>query len=457
MEGLVAAQDLVCFSHLRWDFVYQRPNHLMTRAARDRRVFFVEEPVDEPAPTPHLRLTERGRVTVVTPVLPGGRDRAGDPLTLTALVEHLIRSERIERPVVWYYTPMALPWTRHVPAAATVYDSMDYLAGFHGAPAGLLDLEAELLARADLVFSGGASLHRRMAGRHDNAHCFPSSVDLAHFRQARDQLTDPEDQAAISRPRVGYAGVIDERIDLPLLDGVAAARPDIQIVLLGPTVKINVEMVPNRPNIHRVGMKPYAELPAYLAGWDVGWMPFARNDATRYISPTKTPEYLAAGLPVVSTSIHDVVEPYGNGGLVAIADSVEASVAAIDRALAGAVAPTHLVDAFLATRSWDRTWLAMAELVDAAVGRSGRRRATRRSAPRPAGRRERLRIPTTVGIAPARVARERAAPTRVTPSGGGGLHRPVPTQRTVPPPVPARPAPGLLPATALGAGRADQE
>jgi UDP-galactopyranose mutase len=339
----------------------------MARAARDRRVFFVEEPVREPAPTPHLRLVDRAGLIVVTPILPPLD--GGDPVPiLRDLIDHLVATERIDGPVLWYVTPMALPWTRHLDAAATVYDSMDYLPGFRGAPPGLLELEDELLGRADLVFAGGASLHRRMAGRHPSAHCFPSSVDLAHFRAARSGLAEPADQAAIPRPRVGYAGVIDERIDLDLIDGVAAARPEIELVLVGPIAKIDAADIPARPNIDRLGMKPYAELPAYLGGWDVGWMPFARNDATRYISPTKTPEYLAAGLPVVSTSIHDVVEPYGIGGLVTIADTVDATVAAIDAAVAGRYPSQEHVDAFLATTSWDRTWAAMARLIDERTG-----------------------------------------------------------------------------------------
>jgi glycosyltransferase involved in cell wall biosynthesis len=362
MEGLVA-RDLVCFSHLRWDFVYQRPNHLMARAARDRRVFFVEEPVVEPAPTAHLRLVNRGGVIVATPILPESRPIPDPIAVLRDLVDHLVRSERIDDPVLWYYTPMALPWTQHLDRSTTVYDSMDYLAGFRGAPPELLDREHELLRQADLVFCGGASLYRRMQVRHEAAHCFPSSVDLRHFRSARSGIAEPADQACLARPRVGYAGVIDERIDLDLIDGVAAARPDLAIVLLGPVAKIDAADLPDRPNVHGLGMKPYAELPAYLGGWDVGWMPFARNDATRYISPTKTPEYLAAGLPVVSTSIHDVVEPYGQTGIVAIADTVEDTVAAIDAALQGRAAPQDRVDAFLATRSWDRTWAAMARLL----------------------------------------------------------------------------------------------
>ena len=358
------ARDLVCFSHLRWDFVYQRPNHLMARAARDRRVFFVEEPTFDGHALPHLTTVMREGVTVATPHLPAGLAADASLLALRSLVDELVRAERIRQPVLWYYTPMSLPWTRHLRAAATVFDSMDNLAGFRGAAPELLRLEAELVERADLVFCGGASLHERMRHRHPASHSFPSSVDVAHFAQARAGLPDPADQAAIGRPRIGYAGVIDERVDVALIDGVATARPDWQIILVGPVVKIAAEDLPTRPNIHRLGMKDYAELPAYLGGWDIGWMPFAHNEATRYISPTKTPEYLAAGLPVVSTSIRDVVEPYGTKDLVSIADGVAAATSAIEGALAERQADQARVDAFLASRSWDRTWTAMAELVD---------------------------------------------------------------------------------------------
>src|SRR4051794_18553437 len=362
-ESLVA-RDLVCLSHLRWDFVYQRPNHLMERAARDRRVFFVEEPVHEPDASPRVRRTLRGRVVVVTPVLPEGLDPATTNQILESLLQRFVRAEAIVRPVLWFVTPMAVPWTRRIEASAVVFDSMDYLAGFRGAPPGLVDLENELIARADVVFTGGASLHGRMRGRHPNSHCFPSSVDLAHFAQARRRCADPADQAVIPRPRIGYAGVIDERIDVELIDGVAAALPRVSIVLVGPIAKIDPATIPARPNIHQLGLKRYEDLPDYLSGWDVGWMPFARNDATRYISPTKTPEYLAAGLPVVSTSIHDVVHPYGESELVAIADDVAASVDAVQAAIDGTRPSPAAVDAFLARTSWDRTWAAMADIVD---------------------------------------------------------------------------------------------
>ncbi|MBA2720411.1 MAG: glycosyltransferase [Chloroflexi bacterium] len=341
----------------------------MARAARDRRVFFVEEPTDAGTALPHLTTAMREGVTVVTPHLPAGLTADARFVALRSLVDDLVRAERIRQPVLWYYTPMALPWTRHLRAAATVFDSMDNLAGFRGAAPELLRLEAELVERSDLVFCGGASLHERMRHRHRASHSFPSSVDVAHFARARAGLPDPADQAAIERPRIGYAGVIDERVDVALIDGIAKARPDWQVVLVGPVVKIAAEDLSTRPNIHRLGMKDYAELPAYLGGWDVGWMPFAHNDATRYISPTKTPEYLAAGLPVVSTSIRDVVEPYGAQGLVSIADGVAAATSAIEAALAGPHADRARIDMFLASRSWDRTWAAMAGLVDELAGR----------------------------------------------------------------------------------------
>ena len=363
------ARDLVCFSHLRWDFVYQRPNHLMARAAANRRVFFVEEPARSRARLPYLTSVQHDGVTVVTPRLPAGLSEAQTRRALAELIDRHVAAERIRRPVLWYYTPMALPWTRQLEAGAVVYDSMDHLAGFRNAPSDLLTLEAELVERADLVFCGGRSLHERMRRRHPASHCFPSSVDVPHFATGRNCLDEPPDQYGIPRPRIGYAGVIDERIDLALIDGVAAARPDWQIVLVGPIAKISPKAVSRRPNVHRLGLKGYADLPAYLGSWDIGWMPFARNDATRFISPTKTPEYLAAGLPVVSTSIADVVEPYGRRGLASIADTIADTTSAIERTLAGHRPDRATVDRFLAAGSWDRTWASMADLVDRLDGR----------------------------------------------------------------------------------------
>jgi UDP-galactopyranose mutase len=270
--------------------------------------------------------------------------------------------------VLWYYTPMALGFSHGLEPSAVVYDCMDELSLFRGAPPSLLDRERRLLELADLVFTGGQSLYEAKRDRHPDAHAFPSSIDAAHFAQARAISDDPADQAAIPRPRLGFFGVIDERFDMELLDGVAAARPDWQMVMIGPVVKVDPESLPRRANIHYLGMKSYQELPAYLAGWDVALLLFARNESTRFISPTKTPEYLAAGRPVVSTSIRDVVRPYGEQGLVRIADTVEAFTAAAEAAMKeDTAARTPEVDAFLAQTSWDQTWSRMNELIDGVV------------------------------------------------------------------------------------------
>jgi len=364
------APDLLCFSHLRWDFVYQRPNHLMARAARDRRVFFVEEPefVEQ---APNLRVSTVDGIHIVRPLLPEGLSPEGARLTLELLLQELVEGERIDRPWLWYYTAMALPATRALQGSAVIYDCMDELSAFRGAPPDLVRLEAELIDRADVVFTGGRSLWEAKADRHPRVHAMPSAVDVGHFRAARQPGDDPRDQAQIGRPRIGYYGVIDERIDQALLEAVAAARPEWQIVLVGPVAKLTPDEVPSAPNIHHLGLKHYDELPAYVRGWDVAIMPFAINEATRYISPTKTPEYLAAGRPVVSTPVRDVVEPYGRLDVVRIAETADAFVAAIDQALA---TPTSTflprADSLLAEMSWDRTWNRMqAAVADALAHR----------------------------------------------------------------------------------------
>jgi UDP-galactopyranose mutase len=201
-------------------------------------------------------------------------------------------------------------------------------------------------------------------------HLFPSSVDVEHFGQARTRLADPPEQADLAHPRLGFFGVLDERLDTDLLAAVADLRPTWQLVLIGPLAKIDPTALPRRANLHYLGQKPYTELPAYLANWDVALLPFARNEATRFISPTKTPEYLAAGCPVVSTRIADVVRPYGQQGLVRIADEPLAFVAAIEAALAEDDARRRArADAFLANMSWERTWSAMDDLVRGVVER----------------------------------------------------------------------------------------
>lgn len=357
--------DIVVLSHLRWDFVYQRPQHLMARAAREHRVLFVEEPIDgssiEAAPR------EVGpNLTVLTPSLPAGTTAANaGPALATILAQFVAGWTRGGPLVAWHYDVMAEPLSRDLGAAVTVYDCMDELSSFLGAPPELVERERRLLARADLVFTGGYSLFEAKRHLHAQVHPFPSSVDVAHFRRARRDQPEPASLAGIGRPRLMYAGVIDERIDLTLVQHLAAADVG-EVVLIGPVAKIDETFVPQAPNIHRLGMQRYDDLPALFAHADVGLMPFAMNEATRYISPTKTPEYLAAGLPVVSTPIADVVRGYGDLDMVHIAADADGFVASCRVALAQR-GPSPLVDARLAGMSWDATWEAMAALVQAAI------------------------------------------------------------------------------------------
>jgi glycosyltransferase involved in cell wall biosynthesis len=358
--------DLVCLSHLRWDFVYQRPQHLLSRFAKERRVFFVEEPIFGEGPM-LLDVSQRDcGVYVVVPHLPKELD---SPEALESvqrgMIDRLFADYNISAHFLWYYTPMALGWTKHLRPLATVYDCMDELSAFKGAPRAMKDREAELFGRADLVFTGGQSLYEVKRHQHKQVYAFPSSIDAAHFAQARCIVDEAADQAEIPHPRLGFFGVIDERMDIELLDGVAAARPDWHLVIVGPVVKIDPADLPRRENIHYLGGKSYSELPSYLAGWDVALLPFARNESTRFISPTKTPEYLAAGCPVVSTSIRDVVRPYGEQGLVHIADTPSEFVAAVEAAMReDAAARMREVDDFLAQTSWDQTWGRMNELIE---------------------------------------------------------------------------------------------
>jgi UDP-galactopyranose mutase len=365
-------QTLICFSHLRWNFVFQRPQHLMSRFAKDRRVIYWEEP-EMAAPgcdaALGVRVCAETGVTVVTPSLPQGMDEPAKQQALSTLLNSYLKGE--QGPFVrWYYTPMMLPFSRDVEAACTVYDCMDELANFRFAPPELLTLEQELLDSADVVFTGGYSLYEAKKNRHSNIHPFPSSVDRAHFAQARAMDAAPDDQCMLARPRFGFYGVIDERLDLDLLAALADAHPEWAIVMVGPVVKIDPADLPQRSNIHYLGGKQYEELPVYLGGWDVALMPFAINESTKFISPTKTPEYLAGGRPVVSTPITDVIRHYGEMDAVFIADGADAFIKSCEQALAMASGDDEWlreVDEKLANLSWDTTYARMAGLVKESI------------------------------------------------------------------------------------------
>ena len=349
-----AASALIVFTHLRWDGVFQRPQHLLSRFARDLPVTVIEEPVfrADVAPGGDVRVTVDGGVTVLTPVLPvGTRLRFGFTADVLPDISRLIAPHltmpgdatangpsergpgRGPRPIVWYYTPMALgalPET--IEPALVVFDAMDELASFRDAPEALREREATMFQVADLVFTGGPSLYDARRDRHPSVHCFPSGVDPRHFAQATGDVTVPAELAALPHPVLGFYGVLDERIDFDLIQAMADARPGWSLALIGPLAKIDPIDLPRRPNITYFGQRRYAELPAFLAGFDIAILPFALNEATRSISPTKTLEYLAGEKPVISTPIADVVSLYGD--VVRIADGPASFVAEIDAALA---------------------------------------------------------------------------------------------------------------------------
>ena len=364
---------IIVFSHLRWNFVFQRPQQLLTRLAKQRRVIFVEETltsaagaernVHEPYPNVLVWQPETSR--------PAEAPFADEQLPrLRKQLAELLKSERIERAIAWFYTPMAIPLLDVVPARAVVYDCMDELSAFLNPPPQLLDREAELLRRADVVFTGGRSIYRHKRDRHRNAMCFPSSVDSQHFAKSKD-LNDHDAQRHIDRPRMGFFGVVDERMDLALLDSMASAHPQWQIVIVGPVVKIDPNSLPRRPNIHYFGQQDYKDLPQFLSGWDVCLLPFALNKATRFISPTKTLEYMAAEKPIVSTPITDVAEPYGD--LVYIGRTADEFINACERALASTPQERELrfqgMRRVLSSTSWDATarsmWSAVEQCLNA--------------------------------------------------------------------------------------------
>jgi UDP-galactopyranose mutase len=365
---------LLVLSHLRWDFVFQRPQHLMTRASASHEVLFFEEPVEEDGATPRLETFHRGEVLVARPVLPRGLSPQVSVAAQRALLETLLAPRAGRRLVAWFYSPMFMAVAGQVPADVVVYDCMDELSAFRGAPPEMVENERRLMARADLVFTGGRSLFEAKRGRHPSVHCFPSSIDTAHFGQARNHPPEPVTLQGIARPRLGFFGVVDERMDLDLVADLARLRPDWQLVMIGPVVKIDPASLPLAPNLHWIGGRDYKELPAYLAHWDIGIMPFALNESTRFISPTKTPEFLAAGLPVVSTPVTDVVRDYGDPGLVEIARGAAETAERIEfllhRPREGWLAK---VDARLAAGSWDHTWSRMAALIREAAVKPERR------------------------------------------------------------------------------------
>jgi UDP-galactopyranose mutase len=336
----------------------------MSRLAVAWRVFFIEEPDGYRHEANHWEFEEAAaNLTVCRPrstVEAHGYNDEQLPV-LRDMVRTLLDERGIAEYAVWTYTPLAMPLIAELNPQFVVYDCMDELSQFLNAPAELIRQEKRLLKRADLVFTGGPSLYRSKKSRHPNVHCFSSSVDETHFEKARGPGAEPAVQEPVPHPRLGYFGVIDERIDLPLLAALADAEPNWQITMVGPVVKIDPSTLPQRPNIHYFGQQPYTALPDFLRGWDACLLPFARNPATEFISPTKTLEYMAADKPIVGTPITDVAEPYGH--IVYLGNDAPSFIAACRAALhaddAERKARRAAARKVLDLTSWDKTVAAM--------------------------------------------------------------------------------------------------
>ncbi|WP_157970590.1 glycosyltransferase [Nakamurella deserti] len=361
IESEPMTTDLIVLSHLRWTWVWQRPQHLVSRIAdriaadRGARTWFVEEPLGADVTEPRIAVEEAGPVTRVWLEVPS--DDPGRHLGFSApeaqaypeLLAAYFAGRSTTAPDVWLYSPMAFDLAQRLAPRNLVYDVMDDLASFAEAPSGLVLRQRRALAEADIVFTGGRSLHRGvLTQRRQRVHLHPSGVETAHYARSRALRTRHD------RPVAGYVGVIDERLDLDLIAGAAALLPDWEIRVVGPIAKIDAAALPQSPNLTYPGMVAYPELPAVMAGFDVALMPFALNEATRSISPTKTLEYLAAGLPVVSTRVPDVVADFAD--CVRLVDGPAELAAACRQALDEPVAD---VGGVLARHEWDAIAEAM--------------------------------------------------------------------------------------------------
>lgn len=364
-------ENLLCFSHLRWDFVVQRPQHLMNRFSRFLTVYFFEEPVFTTGGECYIAYEQKQPdLWICVPHLPESRNQEEIDALQMFLLHDFFTNKRQEDFIFWYYTPMALGFSRSFDPKLVVYDCMDELSTFRFAPPTLKSEERKLFQRADIVFTGGYSLYEAKRNDHSNIHPFPSSIDKAHFEKARNSNAEPVSQSVIPGPKIGYYGVIDERFDADLIREIAEKRPGWQIILIGPIVKIDPETLPRRNNIHYLGSREYNDLPLFLSGWDVALIPFLINESTHFLSPTKTPEYLAAGRPVVSTPIRDVIFHYGSNGLIDIAGDSDDFIAAIESKIRPYDRQEWLqrVDRFLSDNSWDKTFYGMRSLLISAAG-----------------------------------------------------------------------------------------
>lgn len=351
--------DIVVFSHLRWNFVYQRPQHILSRLAKSYNILFVEEPFQ-----PNAENENTSSIHQVLPNLAVFNTYAENIDSTLKLLKDKLGNQTIE--MAWFYSPSFVNALNILSFKKVIFDCMDELTLFKNAPTILIEQEKELLLKSDIVFTGGKSLYTAKQKHHHNVHCFPSSVDRKHFEKAQNGIKVPDEMDALSGIVVGYYGVVDERIDYELLEKTAQLCPTVDFVLIGPFAKVNPESLPSLPNIHFLGMRTYEQLPNYLKRFDVAMMPFAMNDATKFISPTKTLEYMAGGKSIISTPVYDVVRDYAQH--IEIVENAEQFTAAINKLICLHKASYYLkYQEILDRTSWDNTVSNMHNLMEQLV------------------------------------------------------------------------------------------
>ena len=366
--------------HLRWDGVWQRPQQIMSRMATRRRIGFVEEPVFlQEGQEPFLHVRESHGILIAQPHVPPQREwlpevSPSNQQIIRELVAPFIRERGFTHGIRWHYAPMAIYMRDLQEPSAVVYDCMDELSAFRGAPPALVECERQLMSEADLMFTGGLSMYQNKRQHHGNCHRFDSGVDVEHFAQATHPNTPvPEDARDRPRPILGYYGVIDERMDYDTIRALSQAFPEATLLLVGPVTKVDPAELPRAENIVYVGQRSYADLPRYLKAFDVALVPFADNAATRFLSPTKTLEYFAGRKPVISSPINDIVENYAD--TVWIARSPEEYVSAVREVLQG----NHAERAerglrYAREKTWDAIVRQMEELLSEVEEKAARRR-----------------------------------------------------------------------------------
>jgi glycosyltransferase involved in cell wall biosynthesis len=355
----IQTYDFVVFSHLRWNFVYQRPQHILSRLAKSYNILFVEEPFQ-----PNSENENTSSIHQVLPNLSVFNTHAYNIDATLNLLKEKLGNQTIK--IAWFYSPAFVNALNIFSFDKVVFDCMDELTLFKNAPQSLIEQEKKLLSKSDIVFTGGKSLYSSKKEHHHNVYCFPSSVDRRHFEKAQNGIRVPEEMDSFTGIVVGYYGVVDERIDYDLLEKTAQMNPTVDFVLIGPFAKVNPENLPSLPNIHFLGMRNYEELPNYLKRFDIAMMPFAMNDATKFISPTKTLEYMAGGKSIISTPVYDVVRDYDKH--IEIVENAEQFTAAINKLICQHKVSQYLkYQEILDRTSWDNTVNEMHNLMEQLV------------------------------------------------------------------------------------------